>query len=178
MAGRFFPVQIMSLGQTGSIASLNVASLGNDGSSPFLGQLGMVIEDSGKVYRLVQHVKVTASVTTAAGFACHWYDRDNFKVVSDQTDAQAGVNGVAGAYLGVVTDNYYCFIQMGGKQTLKTAASVVAGDKLIGSTTDGQLARVAAGTATTDECVAIAYGSVSSGFSAAYWKFGAGGCGF
>ncbi len=164
--GRFFPVQTVHLGQTGAFATFNEATL------PIGGQLGMVVEDAAKVYRLVQKHKVTASVATTAGFVAYWNDRANFKVASDETDTQAAVNGVAGAFLGVITDEYYCWIQIGGLQSIGSKDATSAGDMLLGSTTDGQLATIAAGTAPTNVVFAIAYGTAAANLVAAYWLLG------
>jgi len=178
--GRFFPVQSLHPGVTGSIATFNSATLPMDipqaaGSSSTFGiggQLGLVIEDSGKVYRLVKKHKVTASVNTSAGFVAYWQDRANAVVVSDQTDTQAAVNGVAGAFLGAVTDENYCFIQIGGLQTVGSKDATSAGDMLFGSTTDGQLATIAAGSTVTNVPFAIAYGTASGNLVLANWLLG------
>lgn len=180
MTSRFFPVQAVHLGVTGAIATFNQATLPFDipqaaGSSSTFGiggGLGAVIEDSGKVYRLVKKHKVTASVTTSAGFVAYWQDRANAVVVSDQTDSQAAVNAVAGAFLGAVTDENYCFIQIGGSQTVGSKDATSAGDMLFGSTTDGQLATIAAGSTVTNIPFAVAYGTASGNLVAAYWLLG------
>ena len=165
--GRFFPVQTLHLGPTGSFATFNEAAL------PLGGQLGMIVEDAGKVYRLVKFDNGAGNVASVAGAAAYWKTRGSTLVTSDLTDQEAGVNSVAGGFLGVVTDLSYCFIQIGGAQSVSTAASVVAGDKLIGGgTADGQLVRAAAATAAPDIPVAIAYGSVSGGFTPVYWLLG------
>jgi hypothetical protein len=131
MRGRFFPVQTMHLGVRGTFAAFNEATL------PWGGQLGMVIEDDNKVYRLVQHDPLpTAVVATVAGGAAHWVDRDDFIVGSDQTDAEAGIAGIAGGYLGVITAGNYCFVQIGGRQEVTTDGNADAGDLCIGSAVD------------------------------------------
>lgn len=177
MSSRFFPVQTVHLGSQ-TIATFNSTTLPFDVLQPngtawgIGGGLGAVIEDSGKVYRLVQKHKVTASVTTSAGFVAYWNDRANFKVASDQTDTQAAVNAVAGAFLGAVTDENYCFIQIGGLQTVGSKDATSAGDMLFGSTTDGQLATIAAGSNVTNIPFAVAYGTASANLVAAYWLLG------
>lgn len=128
--GRFFPVQIMHLGAVGTIAGFNEATL------PFAGQLGMVIELGSKCYRLVKFDNGTGNIASAAKGAAHWKDRSTFTVTSDQTDAESTINGVAGVFLGVVTDGYYCFIQIGGYVLFTTGGSVVDGDLCIGTSTD------------------------------------------
>lgn len=131
--GSFFPVQTHDLGPTGSFASFNEATL------PHAGKLGSVVEDNGKVYRLVQHSDGTGAVATASGWVAHWEDKANFLVTSDQTDAETAIAGVAGAYLGVVTDQNYCWIQIGGDGPCGTSAAGAIGDPLSGGTTDGVL---------------------------------------
>lgn len=168
--GRFFPVQIFDLSPVGTIAGLNATSL------PFSsqGQLGQIIEDSGNLYRLVQRVNTTADVTTSAGFVGHFVDDTRQIVSSDYDDAAYGINSVAGAFLGAVTNNNYCFIQIGGVQSgCLVAASTAAGDNMIGSSTDGTFGRVAVGAATVQSVVfAIALTAVSGGKSDVRWLAG------
>jgi len=128
--GRFFPVQIMHLGSVGTIAGFNEATL------PFAGQLGMVIEVGNKCYRLVKFDNGTGNVASAANGVAHWKDRSTFTVTSDYTDAESTINGVAGVFLGVVTDGSYCFVQIGGLASFTTGGSVVKGDLCIGTSTD------------------------------------------
>lgn len=130
MSGRFFPVAGVHLGPTGSFASFNEETL------PLPGMLGQVFEDNGKAYRLVKFDNGASNVASAAGGAAHWKTRADSVVSSDQSDAEATVNGVAGAFLGVVTDLNYCFVQMGGLQTVTTDGSADAGDMVEGTTSD------------------------------------------
>lgn len=167
MAGRFFPVQTIHLGQVGTFAGFNEITL------PIGGALGMVVEDNGKVYRLVKHDDGAGNVATTAKFVAHWKTRASFVVSSDQSDAQAGINGVAGGYLGVITDGRYCFIQMGGVQDVLVQAATAAGDTMIGSTTDGTLNRMPNANATYDGLpVAVAYTAISGGSANVYWLLG------
>lgn len=183
MTSRFFPVQGLHLGQTGAIATFNSATLpfdipqgaGSSSSFGIGGGLGAVLEDSGKVYRLVQRNN-TADVTTSAGFIAYWKSsggRGNAVVTSKESETAAAVNGVAGAFLGAVTNGNYCFIQIGGLQTVGSKDATSAGDMLFGSTTDGQLATIGAGSTVTNIPFAIAYGTASANLVAAYWLLGA-----
>lgn len=171
VSGRFFPVQMFHLGQTGALATFNESALSNNGNGPFLGQLGQVLESDGKAYRLVQFDNGVGNVAAIAGGVVHWKDRANFVVTSDQTDAQATINSVAGATLMVVTDQYYCFIQIGGLQSVKTA-TCSAGGVGVGSVTDNTFAITASGTAPVGVEYAVAYSSDSGGFASFYWVLG------
>jgi hypothetical protein len=151
MAGRFFPVQTIDLGPTGSFASFDEASL------KFPGQLGAVIEDGSKTYRLIKFDNGAGNVASLKGGVAYWKDFDDNVVTTDASDSEALANGVAGGFLGVITDLNYGFIQCGGKQAVKVAASVVAGDKLMGhASTDNELTRSAAGVAPLDVVFAVA----------------------
>lgn len=168
MTGRFFPLQTIWLGRTGSFATFNEPSL------QFPGQLGAIVEDNGKVYRLVQSSGGTGSVATVAGGRAVWKTRASSLVTMDVTDGEAGgVNDCAGAYLGVVTTLYYCYIQIGGTQSLLSDGSVAKGDLLTGgSSTDGEFDTISAA---TELPVAVAYAddSGSPAYTTAYWILGA-----
>lgn len=164
--GRFFPVQIMHLGSVGTIAGFNESVL------PFAGQLGMVIELGSKVYRLIKFDNGAGNVASAAGYAAHWSDRANFVVTSDKSSGEMASNGIAGGFLGVITDGYYGFIQIGGLQTVKTDGNADAGEILCGDTsdTDGVLIPVGAYTSLP---VAICQTADGSGSTApSYWILG------
>lgn len=168
--GRSLLTQVVDLGPNGSFASFNESAL------PAGGALGQTYEFSGKVYRLVKFDNGAGNVASVAGGVAHWKDRDAFVVSSDQSDAVAGINGVAGAFLGVITDAYYCFVQIGGKQAVKVAVSTAAGDSMIGSATDQTLARMPNANATYDGLpVAVAYSAIdtpTTGFAYVYWLLG------
>lgn len=171
--GRFFPVVTMHLGSTGAFATFNESTLSNSGSGPFLGQLGMVIEANGKVYRLVQFDNGTGNVASVAGGPAHWKDRSSFVVTSDQTDAESGINGVAGGFLAAVTDLYYCFVQMGGLQTIVTDTNFVAGCAAIGSATDLVFDSMLVGSATwLANPVGISNATDSGTAGTMYWILG------
>ncbi len=166
--GQFFPVETIDFGAGGTPDSFNEATL------PVMDVLGVVTQYNGKAYRLVQHDKGTGSVATVAGGSAYWKTKASFIVTMDETDAEFSLNSVAGGYLRVVTDQYYCFIQIGGRQTLVTvAAGTAIGDMLSGSATDGVLAKTAVSTASVNLCVAIAVTAVSSSTSTVEWLIGA-----
>lgn len=168
--GRFFPVQGIHLGKEGTLAALNVAALN------IPGQLGLVTEDAGKVYRIVQFDNGSGNVAAIVGGVVHWKDREAFVVTSDQTDAQATINSVAGGTQVIATDQYYTAIQIGGRQSVKVAASTAVGDAMVGSTTDNTFARTASGTAPVGVPWAIAYSAIdtpTTGFAYVYWNLGA-----
>lgn len=170
--GRFFPVQHQHVGATGVISTMNESTLNNGGAGPWLGQLGQVVEEAGKCYRLVQFDNGTGNVASAAGGVAHWKTRASFIVTSDQTDAEASLNGVAGGFLGVQTDQYYCFIQMGGTQAVTTDTTQSAGTALIASTTDLTLVATTTNTKGNQLIYAISYGTVSTTSVNVYWVLG------
>ncbi len=178
--GRFFPVQIMHLGPVGTFAGFNVATLGGDGtvasgdSGPWAGQLGQVVEDSGKCYRLVQFDNGAGNVASVAGGAAVWKTRASFIVSSDGSDSEAALNCIAGAFLAAITDQYYCFIQMGGVQAVVTDTTQAAGTALIApaTTTDMTLVATTTNTKGNQLIYAISYGTVSTTSVTVYWVFG------
>lgn len=167
---RFFPVQGHDLGPVGTYAGFDVATLPNPGA------LGTVSEDAGKVYRLVKFDNGQGNVAGVVGGVVHWMDREAFTVTSDQTDAQATINSVAGGLLKVPTDGQYVYVQIGGRQACEVAASTAVGDAMVGSTVDLHFARTASGTAPVGVPWAIAYSAIdtpSTGLSYVYWNLGA-----
>ncbi len=161
--GRFFPVQGLSLGIATSYRAVNVQYLGNAGdgnsnSGPFFGSLGQIVEDGGKVWRLVKFDNGTGNVAAIDGCPLYWKDKSAFTVTSDASDSECLANGIAGGCHVVATDLYYIFIQVGGDQAaVQVAASAVAGDHLTGhASTDLILTRTAAGTAPIDKLAATA----------------------
>jgi hypothetical protein len=174
MTGRFFPIQIYGLGPGASFTN-TYSALSQYGNmeSPQLGLLGAVVEDHGKVYRLVQFSTGTGTVASTVGGAAHWKTRASTLVTSDQTDAEASLNSVAGGLLTAgITTLYYCWIQMGGLQAVVTNTTASAGVALIATTTDLTLV---AGTTNTkgDQLIyAISYGTNSTTSANAYWVFG------
>ena len=170
MAGKSLFYQPVDLGITGAFATFNQSTL------PGLAQLGAIVEDNGKFYRLVKHDQGSGTVASVAGGLAVWKTRASFLVTMDATDVENTYQSGAGGYLGVVTHGNYCFIQIGGTQTLvSVAASTANGDCLTcGSTgaTDGQLVRTAANTAPVNIPCAVALTAVSSGTSTVRWCLG------
>lgn len=177
--GRFFPVQTIHYGPSGNFTTLFTA-LGSDGtvasgeSGPFYGQLGMIVEDSGVVYKLVQ-IKNTTGVSSAAGDICYYKDTTFNVVTTKASESAFAANGVAGGTILTVSSTNstlgdYMFIQIGGLQAAvaTNSGSTVAGDMLVGDgSTDKQLDRIAAGSNLTNIPFAIAAGSASGGNNAA-----------
>lgn len=171
-SGRFFPVMGVNLGSAGTFAGFNEQTLNISGPSPWLGQLGQVFEEDGKCYRLVQFDNGTGNVASTDGGAAHWKTRASFIVTSDQTDAEASLNGVAGGFLRVVTDQYYCFVQMGGVQAVTTDTTASAGTALIATTTDLTLVATTTNTKGNQLIYAISYGTNTTTSANAYWVLG------
>ena len=172
VTGRFFPVQGMHLGPTGAFSTFNVQTLNDSGAGPWSGQLGMITEDNGKMYRLVQFDNGSGDVAAAAGGVAHWKTRASWIVTSDQTDAQASLNSVAGAFLMALTDQYYGFIQMGGVQAVTVDTTASAGTALIASTTDLTLVATTTNTKGNQLIYGISYGTNSTTSANVYWVVG------
>lgn len=171
-SGRFFPVLGISLGTANSFDTFNESTLNASGSSPYLGNLGMVVEESSKIYRMVKFDNGTGDVAAVSGGVAHWKTRDSFIVTSDQTDAQASLNSVAGGFISVPTDAYYCFIQLGGVQAVTVDTTCAAGAALIATTTDLTLVATTTNTKGNQLIYAISYGTNSTTSANAYWVFG------
>lgn len=114
-------------------------------------QLGIVILHKGLKYRYVKFDN-GAAVASAANGAAHWKvltpttNPPVFTVTSDQTDAIATIQSVAGIFGGIVTDLFHCFIQISGPAAATVDTAVTIGDAIIGSTTDLEFGRSAEGT--------------------------------
>lgn len=171
-AGRFFPVQGVHLGTASSFDTFNESTLNASGSGPYLGQLGQCFEEDAKIYRLVQFDNGSGNVASAAGGVAHWKTRASYIVTSDQTDAEASLNSVAGGFLAAITDLYYCFIQIGGKQAVTTDTTASAGTALIASTTDLTLVATTTNTKGNQLIYGISYGTNSTTSANVYWVFG------
>lgn len=165
--GRTLGVGTVNLAPASSIATLNVAQLANPAD------LGKIFEAEGKFYRIVKFDNGSA-VASAAGNAAYWSDYDDYVVTSDYSESLGEPNNCAGGFLGVVTDGYYCAIQIGGLQTLvNVESSAAAGDQLSVSSTDGRLAKTASGTAAVNQAVAICLTAESSNTATVRWLTGA-----
>lgn len=140
MAGRTLIAQGIHLGPTGAV-TFNESSLGL-----FAGQLGQVFEKDAKFYRLVKFNDGAAAVAAGAGKPAYWKDRANYEVTSDYSDAvpASAVSNLAGAFLATITDGNYCFVQIGGLQTIVTDNTVAAGE-YINAAADSAFRGTAAG---------------------------------
>ena len=98
--------------------------------------LGSLYRENGKVWRYVQFDNGIGDVASVAGGAAVWKTLDppngTFVVSSDYTDA-IGKNLVAGIFGGVVTDQYYTYIQVGGIATAVLDFTGISGDKVANS---------------------------------------------
>ena len=158
MAGRFFPIQTVDKGRTGSFATMMepVSEAG-----VWKGQLGSIVESGGKVWRLVQLDYDGSAVDLIDGGLLYWEDKSVFTVHTDASAGEGLANGVAGGChqaedVSALTEDQYMWVQVGGDQAaVVVAASAVAGDHLTGhASTDNVLTRTAAGTAPVDVPVA------------------------
>lgn len=133
-SGRFFPVQTFALGPGSSFANFYPAlELYSNGQYPQAGTLGMIVEQNGKVYRLVQFDNGSGNVAAVVGAPAYWLVRASWTVTSDESDGESLTNGVAGGFLAIVTDLNYCWLQIGGLQAVVTDGNAVAGAAAIGS---------------------------------------------
>lgn len=124
--------------------------------------LGVLYRHKGNVYRYVLMNTGASAVASAAGGVVHWYALDpangKFTVTTDKTDAGGtsadGKSLLAGITLGIVTNGYYTWVQVGGVASVFVAGSTVVGDVMIYSDTDLYFNRCAADAAVT----ALPYG--------------------
>lgn len=185
--GRTFLVQHLHLGKDGNVRTWQDTALGNtvtSGAGPWAGQLGQIFETANKFFRLVKFDDGAGNVASIDGGVAYWKDRANFVVTADASDGEMLANGVAGGMHAVITDQNYCFIQVGGFQAaVVVAASTVAGDHMTGhASTDNVLTRTAAGTAPVDVPFATAAstrgtttsdnGASVSNSSKVFWRLG------
>ena len=136
----------------------------------------------------VQYKSASAPACIASPGLVYWVDNTFTSVTGVYSESAFGINGVAG-YMLVNTTNYpgsltgaalaallqpgggsvagnYIWIQTGGYVIgARSAASVAAGDFLIGSTTTFNPARMVANTAPTNRVVGMAVTAVSSNLS-------------
>lgn len=162
MSGERFGLESQTVQiSTGDPTSVNDATAQN--------QLGTVILFKGVKYRYVLFNNGAGNVASAANGVAHWFaltpttDPPVFTVTSDQTNAMATVNSVAGIFGGVVTDLSHCFIRISGPVQATVATAATVGDHLTGGTTDLTFARIAAGAAITDTLYGSALTTGTSG---------------
>jgi len=129
---------------TGDPTSVNDATAQNP--------LGTVILFKGLKYRYVLFNNGAGNVASAANGVAHWFaltpstDPPVFTVTSDQTNAMATIQSVAGIFGGIVTDLSFCFIQISGPAEATVATATTVGDAVIGGTTDLTFGRIAEAT--------------------------------
>ena len=146
----------------GGIANTNDATAKNP--------LGTLYRYKGNLYRYVKFDNGSGNVAAVAYGVVHWKTLDptggTFTVTSDQTDALAGINSVAGV-LGttVVTDLYFTWIQVSGLVTALVAGSTAIGDIMIGYATDLTFNRTAADAEILSVLFGVAVTAISSGKS-------------
>jgi hypothetical protein len=127
----FDSIQTMEV-TTGNPATVNDAAAKNP--------LGALLHYQGKTYRYVKFDNGTANLASAAAGVAYWKSlvptTSTYTVTSDQSDASSvgSYNAVAGIFGGIVTDGYYCFIQVGGVATAKTTTATASGDHCVGQT--------------------------------------------
>jgi len=139
--------------------------------------IGSTILWNGAIYRYVKFSKGTGTVNSAVGgpawptaitAAASSVAQPIFTVTADQTDSIMGQTpvGVFGAIIVAATyDTYYTYIQIGGIAQCVVPGSVEE-DMIIGSTSDNQFSKIAAGSNLTRTQVGIRMeGASSSGLS-------------
>lgn len=73
---------------------------------------------NGNWYRYVKFDNGAGNVATTSGHPAFWMDKSIWKVTSDKTSCEHGASnasGACGAFLGVVTDGYYTWVQLTGR---------------------------------------------------------------
>ena len=152
------------MGKYATSAPKNLTATNDEFAQATLGEL-VYDSKNRKGYMYVQFDNGAGNVASAANALAYWKTAASFIATSDLTDAPSATgandaNFVAGVFTGVVTDQYYTFIQVDGRvSALKTDAGddIVFGDLLIADpTTDGTVDSVAAGTASTHLIVGVA----------------------
>ena len=135
--------------------------------------IGITFMWNGALYRYVKFNKGTGTVNSAVGGpawasactpAASSTAQPIFTVTADQTDSIFGQTpvGVFGAIIVAATyDTYFTCIQIGGLAQCYVPASLTE-DAIIGSSTDGQFGRIAAGSNITRTQVGVRTSGASS----------------
>ncbi len=139
--------------------------------------IGSTILWNGAIYRYVKFAKGTGTVSSAVGgpawptaitAAATATAQPIFTVTADQTDSIMGQTpvGVFGAIIVAATyDLYYTYVQVGGIAQCVVPGSIEE-DMIIGSTSDNQFAKIAAGSNLTRPMVGVRLeGASSAGLS-------------
>lgn len=141
---------------------LTVSEVSSSPTSDKRGMLGEVANvydttNGWRTYRYVQFDNGTGNLTSAANQVCYYVAASigSYLMTTDVSDSD--VNLVAGVLPAVFADQYYGWIQIGGKATVKTNGDddIVAYDKLIG-VGDGTCNSVAQDTAPTNTVLGTA----------------------
>ncbi len=166
-----------SINGLNQIANPQVNSLGlsyqNDATAQ--NPVGGMIRRHNGLFRYVKFSAGTGTITPSAGAPAYakTFTPDGsstaapvFTVTADQSDSVAGLQPV-GVFLTqsvTLTDGYYCWIQVGGRgSTLSTGA--VAGQLIIGSSTDNIFALISDGSTVSNMPVGRICGASASGLS-------------
>jgi hypothetical protein len=160
----FDPTQV--LGQTGDI--FPTARVGDIYRSP-----------QGKTYRYGKFDNGSGNIAAVAGQAAYLRDgtANNFTFTSDQSDGFAAaateLSFCVGVFLYAITDGRYGWLQCGGyNPSVKVSATGAAGQRLLVSSTDGELTTVATGSVTAAQAgaplVGLQYAPAVAGFAPAY----------
>jgi hypothetical protein len=124
---------------------------------PWAGQVGMMVESAGKVWRLVRLDYDGGTVDSIDGGLAYYSDESAFEVTFDASAAEGLAAGLAGGVHQVIdvsalTEDQFMWVQVGGPQlAVVIAASAVASDVATGhASTDNVATRTAGGTAAPD----------------------------
>lgn len=133
--------------------------------------LGAIMKWNGNVYRYVKFDNGQGNVASTATGVLHWFTggldpsatAPLYTVTSDQTDALASINSIAGIGKGVITDAYFTFIGIGGVHSATCPVNTTIGNKMIGSATDLAFATLSDVATTTGIVFGAAMTTVNGG---------------
>ena len=128
------------------------------------GQLGSIVTINGKKYQRVQMDSGSSNGITAADkVVTFWKNSVNSLVTADLRFSEGGRNTPAGVLHCAVTDGYLCFVQKGGRSTIKTGGTPAIGDVAVANSgTAADVTPITAGSAPTYLKVGV-YTSTASG---------------
>jgi hypothetical protein len=169
-----FPGSINGLNQIAN-PEVHASGLSFQNDATARNPVGGMIRRHDGLYRYVKFSTGTGTVTPSAGAPAYAkvFTPDGsatavpvFTVTADQSDSVAGLQPV-GVFLTqsvVLTDGNYCWIQVAGRGST-LAIGGVAGNVIIGSSTDNQFAIIADGSSITNVPVGRVCGASSGGLS-------------
>lgn len=154
---------------------INSAGAQSQNDATALNPIGGKCRVNNQILRYVKHSVGSGSVTPSAGAPAYAKVLTPLAtatavpvltVTPDQTDSVMGLQpiGVYMQFTTAPTDGYYIWIIVGGVGNL-LAPGAVAGDKLIGSSTDNQFDKIAGSGTQTYPLVGTVYGTSSGGLS-------------